>query len=1289
MVVAAALSLLLLCDVMCLSSRAQGVDNIAQAPSRSAANATTGNAVGHQGSGARGDAGNYLCEDWGAAWRTPCEIHNAEQLADGASHWPPADSHILTCAEMHCAHHAGTPPRDGWKPKWDSPQRGAIFPIMAWWPPTFGQLDAYAAAGFTIVDVQNALSGQNLTSFEAVLDFMQHTLEPRLQALGLLASYGGGEKDLRTGWLGDQPALWGNASGGRVRGNFMEAAEPGGGFQAGRGDYLSLPEVQYLVGQYRARNLSSMAMLFMHDDEMDILQEQHDVAQWLRANEPSLVANVNEVIPAGAPAALYQHQYFIQMNEVYEISQGGKGDTAPAVPQGNPVAMARKQAGAFWTLLQNAQKYDLENWPLINVGDGGSTCCVRSGSLVRFEGYAALAYGITGFAWYCWGHGMWNLTSDQPSPSYEFVKDINLDAQAWASVLRKSDNVGILSSGWDLSAQGAVNVSEASIIVEMSEDLLVGVFTPKTSGGTPECHLLVVDKRVGNYTEDTPPRNVSLRLSSKIAGVRPVKLGRHQKLRYTISGRDVSLELSGGQGALLRVSGSQLSSALELKPWTFRTDAAMPKKEQTNFPPDSFNALKPVEAQPERLHQGRTNTDLDPKFYYSPYQTNFILGGSHDHGPMDTDTDGERWANAGFNFVSVPLPTAGAAEELQSFAVSLDVAKKRGMFVAVEGKGDILDTGSMLGINHAYGCHPNLGGHVLGRGLNASNVPGVCATAAALRQDRGYLLPFAMADEVSTMSALASGGVPVASVLVPPPASASSDNATVRAAATISAYASVAARVNASSDLTFIASVDYCSGGSDSLLRFASYASLAYGARGLWHAGVGGCLKSDASDGGGDDMFEMVSSINRRIAHWGDLLLSCGPNHEMGWPASCVSQDSYVVTERLSSGWPADLPSRSPAGGMVVSIDTDDVLVAVLEKQHYRKTSFGLQKAKSRAKTGVEKPLLYVVDTRVGDTLGQMPNRVVRIVLNASVLATAPLESSCEDGFCECNKVVTGSVVELVLPGGAGQLVAVTVNDKTWYDPADPHRQHSISSGISSDVGARMAAAKMTNSTIPSDRHNYLCKSWTEDWGLPCVNPKSYWQPKWEGEFPIIAWWPPTPDQFRPYSDAGFNIAFTREEWSTPNASWTKMMDDYANTGQAAAELGIWAVFNGGKAGRRGLCGVSEPCVIGNATGGLTRGSPFGAQISGGGWDPLKHGAMYLTEPEVRWFIQQMKTRNMSNFASVFLHDDEMDVLEEHIQVAEYLKQAAPDIIPYVIPLLLSLSWLPRRTQLSTVHWSL
>jgi hypothetical protein len=418
-------------------------------------------------------------------------------------------------------------------------------------------------------------------------------------------------------------------------------------------------------------------------------------------------------------------------------------------------------------------------------------------------------------------------------------------------------------------------------------------------------------------------------------------------------------------------------------------------------------------------------------------------------------------------------------------------------------------------------------------------------------------------------------------------------------------------------------------------------------------------------------MFDAVASINRRIAHWGDLLLSCGPNEEMGWPKSCQKTDPYFVTERLSSGWPMGLPSRSPKGGLVVSIDTEDVLVAVLEKNHYKKTSFGVVSPRAGAKTGVETLLLYVVDKRVADTIGTVPNRVVRISLNASVLATAPLERSAENGFRECNKMVTGAVVELILPGGAGQLLAVTIDNTTWYLPRQQsmHSQKSIATttgNFASTARFMSHAANLSNSSIPSDRHNYLCKSWTESWGLPCVDPKSYWKPKWDKEFPIIAWWPPSPENFKEYAAAGFNLAFTREEWSTPNASWTKMMDDYAKTGQDAAALGIWAFFDGGKAARRGRCGFGSPCVTGNATGGVTRGNPFGAQIAGGGWNPLQHKSMYLTEPEVRWFVEQTKTRNMSAFASVFLHDDEMDVLEEHIQVAEYLKKEAPDIVPYI-----------------------
>ena len=97
MMVTTGVSLLLLCDLLPLSSRAQAVDNHAYAPSQSAFNATTGNAVlgqHAQGSGAGGGTGNYLCEDWGAAWRTPCKIRSAEHLADGVSRWPPAKSRM-------------------------------------------------------------------------------------------------------------------------------------------------------------------------------------------------------------------------------------------------------------------------------------------------------------------------------------------------------------------------------------------------------------------------------------------------------------------------------------------------------------------------------------------------------------------------------------------------------------------------------------------------------------------------------------------------------------------------------------------------------------------------------------------------------------------------------------------------------------------------------------------------------------------------------------------------------------------------------------------------------------------------------------------------------------------------------------------------------------------------------------------------------------------------------------------------------------------------------------------
>ena len=90
---------LLLCGTVCLSSsmaRKDVADNNASSPS--AFNAAAGDssaATDHQRVTTGGDGANYLCEDWGAAWRTPCKRCSAEHcLTDRASPRPPADSQL-------------------------------------------------------------------------------------------------------------------------------------------------------------------------------------------------------------------------------------------------------------------------------------------------------------------------------------------------------------------------------------------------------------------------------------------------------------------------------------------------------------------------------------------------------------------------------------------------------------------------------------------------------------------------------------------------------------------------------------------------------------------------------------------------------------------------------------------------------------------------------------------------------------------------------------------------------------------------------------------------------------------------------------------------------------------------------------------------------------------------------------------------------------------------------------------------------------------------------------------
>ena len=199
--------------------------------------------------------------------------------------------------------------------------------------------------------------------------------------------------------------------------------------------------------------------------------------------------------------------------------------------------------------------------------------------------------------------------------------------------------------------------------------------------------------------------------------------------------------------------------------------------------------------------------------------------------------------------------------------------------------------------------------------------------------------------------------------------------------------------------LPFVAAVDACSSESDSMLRWAAFASLAYGARGVYWVGAGACAPI------GSMKFGLLSSINRRLAQWGNTFVASTGASEFG-------NGGYNITRLWSSGYA--LPSAVPpgAGGpsdLVQSAD-EDVLVAELGSMGRPAT-----------------PLLYVVDQRVSATPGAARARALRVRLRADVSATQPVEGDCAASRCQCGLSQLGSTIDIQLPGGAGQLVALAM----------------------------------------------------------------------------------------------------------------------------------------------------------------------------------------------------------------------------------------------------------------------
>jgi hypothetical protein len=274
---------------------------------------------------------NIGCKDWEGAWGFPCRD-----------------------------------PHDGWSPVW-----GDEYPIIAWSQPTQERLPQYAAANFTLTFTRldpiggkhNLTDESDASSLDRVVDFVEEA-----SRLGLVSSFLA--NPLRM-WHGppDPPVVWGNATGGLIRGRVGAAWQgnkpvPGAPWSwkprsTRTYHYLTLPEVKWLVGEFRARNLTGAAAkklgaIFLHDDGMDLLEEAVEIGDWLRANQPDLVPHINEVLADAAPGSLQRRSFFISSNEVYYIWQGHGAPSGH--PRGSAALMGTLQLQAFDTLWRNQHR---------------------------------------------------------------------------------------------------------------------------------------------------------------------------------------------------------------------------------------------------------------------------------------------------------------------------------------------------------------------------------------------------------------------------------------------------------------------------------------------------------------------------------------------------------------------------------------------------------------------------------------------------------------------------------------------------------------------------------------------------------------------------------------------------------------------------------------------------------------------------------------------------------------------------------------------------------------------
>ena len=219
------------------------------------------------------------------------------------------------------------------------------------------------------------------------------------------------------------------------------------------------------------------------------------------------------------------------------------------------------------TLEQNradANRYDMAIWPI-------GTCSGATPAQMRFQGFAALAYGAQGL-WYFHVGGVLRAgegPSWQPQGAYESMRAAHAEVVPCGRQLLGHRSLGVFHNKAE-DIRGAWAPGEGRLIEAMDEDLLAGVLVPEAAflrGMREDVKMIVADKRTRE--PDGAARAVRVKFAPHVRGVEAFSAGEApawRALARDADGWTPLPPLRGGQGVLLRLRAQSQAVAPMIAP---------------------------------------------------------------------------------------------------------------------------------------------------------------------------------------------------------------------------------------------------------------------------------------------------------------------------------------------------------------------------------------------------------------------------------------------------------------------------------------------------------------------------------------------------------------------------------------------------------------------------------------------------------------------------------------------------------------------------------------------------